>query len=522
MNKRPFIVNIVNFIRDLEPRGEMDLYEPVREQLALMEKFRLRGTFLFQYDSLLDEKFTSLLKGTVHETGVWLEIVEPLVKDAGLVWRGRFPWDWHSHVGFSVGYTPEERERLIDKVMEKFKAVFGFYPASVASWLIDAHSLAYLADRYHISASANCKEQWGTDGYTLWGGYYGQAYYPSRTNALAPGNSGKTQIPLPVFRMLGSDPILQYDHGLDVSSGASACQGVITLEPVYAGDEGGGGVKAWVDWFLDEAMTGSCLTFNYAQAGQENSFGWPAMKDGLEYQFQKLSALSDTGQVRIETLEESGVWFRKNYSETPNSAITALSDWKREGKRSVWFCSKRYRVNFYSEDGKFWLRDLMLFDDRYTERYLYDTCKIKDMTYDTLPVIDGNRWTGKGKRAGWYLEDSRGALSLLDLSAEEASAEKASAEEAGENLRLLVKTNRGEIIVTSKTGSIEITSPMSDLCLNMVWGVSQEMETATVLPDALHLKHEKFAYTVHLAQGKFQDKKVLSQDGAINLVFHKS
>jgi hypothetical protein len=507
MSKHPFIVNIVNFIRAVEPRLEMDLYEPVREQLALLKKHGLKGTFLFQYDSLRDGRFVEMLRGTPHEKGVWLEIMEPLVKDAGLPWRGRFPWDWYSHVGFSVGYTPAEREKLIDVLMEKFRSVWGTYPASAGSWLIDAHSLAYLADKYHIKASCNCKEQWGTDGYTIWGGYYNQAYYPGRTNVLAPGNSEKTQIPVPVFRMLGSDPVLQYDYGLDISSGAAASQGVITLEPVYTGPAGGGGTRAWVDWFLEEAMTGPCLSFNYAQAGQENSFGWRAMKDGLEYQVEKLSALARAGKIRLETLEESGEWFKKQYRETPNSAVTALSDWKKEGRRSVWFCSKKYRVNFYAEGEQFWLRDLMLFDDRYEERYLRDSCKVKDMTYDNLPVIDGNRWSGHGKRAGWYFQDPAGALALKN----------AAVSEEGENLRIALETSRGAVEIICRTFSLEIVSAIADLRLGMVWDASAEMDKAEVSSKAMRLCHEGFHYTLRLDAGNFKTPELVSEAGRIVL-----
>ncbi|MDR2618186.1 MAG: hypothetical protein LBC62_04870 [Treponema sp.] len=508
MQKRPCIVNIVNFIRAVEPRLEMDLYEPVREQLALLEKYGMRGTFLLQYDALLDETYVNMLRHGAHETGVWLEIMEPLVKDCGLPWRGRFPWDWHSHVGFSVGYTPEERERLIDCVMGKFKSLFGVYPKSVASWMIDAHSLGYLSDKYHITASANCKEQWGTDGYTIWGGYYNQAYYPSRTNALAPGGSVETQIPLPVFRMLGSDPVLQYDYGLNPESGAASSQGVITLEPVYTGNAGGGGVPAWVDWFLDEVMSGCCLSFNYAQAGQENSFGWKAMKDGLTYQFERLSDLSKAGKIRIETLGESGEWFRKQYPLTPNSATTALSDWKKEGKRSIWFCSRKYRVNCYSEGGTFWFRDLMLFNDSYAERYLRDTCKNENMTYDTLPVTDGNRWSSGGKRAGWYFNGKSGPLDVKDCAVEED----------GENLRIILKTSGGSITVTCRTASLEILAPRGlDFHLEMVWGQSAEMDGAETSEKTLKLRHEGFAYEARLAAGFFKGSAVVPEQGRIVL-----
>ena len=238
------IVNIVNFIRACEPRAEVDLVEPVREQLNLLKKHRLPGTFLLQYDALLEPRFTDLLQSQTAgnvEFGLWFEVMQCLVEKAGLVWRGRFPWDWHAHCGFSVGYTLGERERLLDIAFARFRDVFGYYPRSLGSWTIDAHTLAYAADKYSLDASCNCKDQWGTDGYTVWGGYYGQAYYPSRDNMFCPAQTRERQIDVPVFRMLGSDPLYQYDFGLSFSGGLSECQGVVTLEPVYTGTTGGGG-----------------------------------------------------------------------------------------------------------------------------------------------------------------------------------------------------------------------------------------------------------------------------------------
>ncbi|MFZ0280579.1 MAG: hypothetical protein WAL29_02935, partial [Bacteroidales bacterium] len=53
---RPKIVNIINFIRLLEPRDrkitEDVLYQTVVKQIELMKKYKLGGTFLLQYDAL--------------------------------------------------------------------------------------------------------------------------------------------------------------------------------------------------------------------------------------------------------------------------------------------------------------------------------------------------------------------------------------------------------------------------------------------------------------------------------------
>ena len=81
-----------------------------------------------------------------------------------------------------------------------------------------------------------------------------------------PAQNSENQIPVPVFRMLGSDPIYQYDSGL-----GSERQGVVSLEPVYTK---GGGDTTWVNWYFNQFVEGECTEFAYVQAGQENSFTW--------------------------------------------------------------------------------------------------------------------------------------------------------------------------------------------------------------------------------------------------------
>ena len=65
----PRIVNIVNFIRDIEPRDpdritKTVLYETVVKQIELMKKYRLGGTFLLQYDALMDERYSAGVQWT--------------------------------------------------------------------------------------------------------------------------------------------------------------------------------------------------------------------------------------------------------------------------------------------------------------------------------------------------------------------------------------------------------------------------------------------------------------------------
>lgn len=401
------VVNIINFIRGVEPRDpQCDLVGTVRQQIDLARQHGFPVTWLLQYDALIDPRFQAMMRDLPagHEIGIWFETPQPLVERAGLRWRGRpgYAWDWHAHVGFSVGYSPAEREAMADVCMSAFRELFGAYPRSVGSWFMDAHLLAYLCDRYGIEASCNCRDQIGTDGYTLWGGYWAQAYYPSRRNAYVPAQSPDQQIGVPVFRMLGSDPIYQYSAGLGENG-----QGVVTLEPVYAGD-GGGGDPKWVSWYFDSLTRHPSLHFTYAQVGQENSFGWPAMHKGLMDQFNRIHALRDAGAIRLETLGDTGRWFRKRFSVTPATTAMALADWRGEGRRSVWYNSRYYRANLFWDGEALMIRDLHLFDQAYAERYLKQVCASPDAAYDTLPVCDGFVWSDRECAAGIRLYRSDG------------------------------------------------------------------------------------------------------------------
>jgi hypothetical protein len=397
----PRIVNIVNFIRWLEPRDTAItkdvLYETVVKQIELMKHCRLGGTFLLQYDALIDPRYQQLLRFLPRdsfEIGAWWELPQQLVEKAGLKWRGRYSWDWRADVGFAAGYSVEDRRKLVDVYMEDFKLIFGYYPHSVGSWYIDAYTLEYMYSKYGIIASCNCKDQVGTDGYTLWGGYWNQAYYPSKLSAYMPAQHIEHQIPVPIFRMLGSDPIRQYENGL-----GQGRQGVVTLEPVY---KDAGGDSTWVQWFLKAMIEGPCMEYGYTQAGQENSFTWDAMGKGLEIQFPLIARLRDEGKLKVETLEASGEWFREHYAVTPATSVTVKEDLPGSDRKTVWFDSRWYRANFVWDKGTMRCRDLHLFD----EGKPGDLPEANASTVSimrTLPFIDGYMWSGKDRLAGMRL-----------------------------------------------------------------------------------------------------------------------
>lgn len=502
-DNQPRIINIVNFIRQTDYRVEdsdRKLYETVCRQVELVNRYDLPATFLLEYDALINPLYQKLLKTKLRngaEIGAWWELTQPHIEAAGLKWRGEHPWVSHANIAFSTGYTKEERERLVDVYMRKFKDVFGTYPKSVGSWYIDAHTLAYMHDRYGIEASCNCKDQIGTDGYTLWGGYWNQAYYPSRLNAYMPAQTGAGQIPVPVFRMLGSDPIYQYDDGL-----GNERQGVISLEPVY---KHAGMNRKWVDYFFDALIDGPCLAFGYAQAGQENSFTWDNMREGLEMQMPLIDSLRRAGKVRVETLGESGRWFRKRFPLTPATAVTTVSDVRGEGNKTVWYDSRYYRANLLWEKGRFRFRDIHLFDERFKSEYL-DTPGTGDrFLFYTLPFVDGFMWSKGEDRAG---------LSLVrtgsDGHAEELRLDSPEVKERGRSV-LEVRGNDqyGDTFrITLHDDRIEVSSPDADK--DVAWALQLHAAPGTELPftdvggKSANAVFRGHSYSVTCSEGRFE------------------
>ena len=393
------IANIINFARGCEPRAEDDsfLLPTLQAELELCKQYGFRSTVLLQYDALVKPEYPALVKsGCDVETGLWLEVVQPLAEAAGLTWRGRYPWDWDIRVNFLSAYTPEEREKMIDAAFCTFKEIFGYFPKVAGCWSIDAYSLAYIEKTYGLSAFCICKEQYGTDGITVWGGPYTGGYYPSTKNAIIPAREPAHQIGIPLFRMLGPDIFDQYDLGL---GSPEQNQSVCSLEPVYAD---GGGDPKWVDWFLRETYNGKALSLAYAQFGQENSFGWADISKGLPMQFEKLKALETAGEVDVLTLGESGRRFSEAYKSTPPNTCLVENDYAGRGRRTLWYASKHYRVNLYCENGTAWIRDFQLYADDYAEPYLSVKNETSRCGHFALPVTDGFRFSAGGVRAGIY------------------------------------------------------------------------------------------------------------------------
>ncbi len=407
------VVNIMNFVRQIDEREENStqrLLEMTTQQLRLVNEYGLDNTFLLQYDAVCDENFVSMFKREAAdktELGLWYEIVEPLTTACGITYRSErgWKWDWHIDPGFSMAYVPAQREQLIDEAMRKFKEVFGYYPKTVGSWTIDTHTVNYLAEHYHVDAIAICRDQVNTDAYTMRGGYFNQAYYPSRNNVFTPAQSDERRVPIPVFRLLGPCPIHNYDNNKYSSDEIKAMNSnCFTLEGCWFM----GSDPHITKWMFDTYYGNESLGFAYAQIGQENSF--VAYKDQvLKSTRMQIEQLQARGDVSFMKMGETGAAFKKRYPhKTPATAVTALDNWDSTDAQSVYYDCRRYTANLFRFEDKIFLRSLYLFDEDVQDRYIVDTCTTFDAVYENLPIVDTRSSSADARKACGLMLDADG------------------------------------------------------------------------------------------------------------------
>ena len=413
-------VHIMNFARQCEPRDEKTdklLFDVTEKQLTLLNAFQLPHTFLLQYDTLCDEKYIKLFKekaGEQTELGLWYEIVEPMTAACGMAYESAngWKWDWHIKPGFPMAYTPKERDVLIDEAMRKFKEIFGRYPQVVGSWLIDTRTACRLADKYDVKCLCICRDQTNTDAYSLVGGYFNGAYYPSRKNIFTPAQTPENSMGIPVFRLLGPDPIHNYDQAKFISQDAKdAGRFPLTLEPAWCAGENAGFEDAMLNYFFGNDV----LNFGYAQIGQENSFAGCDIIPPLRRQIEKLLQRDD---VRFEKMCETAERFGQAFgNDTPATITAALKNWDTEDLQSVYYQCKNYVVDLFRDGKRVFLRAFYLFDERVPELYAEKTCDSFYALYENLPLVDTVVWAEDvRKNIGLTLDEDGRELSLEILS----------------------------------------------------------------------------------------------------------
>ncbi|MBI2029685.1 hypothetical protein HYT02_04670 [Candidatus Gottesmanbacteria bacterium] len=372
---------VINQIRGLEQccqPGNMDLVNAVYNDRDIRN---LAVGWAVRYDALSNKQITNSLKG---EIGGLLEITPDFAKESGVEYKAdEMGNDWHLGKNvFLIGYTQEEKKKLIDTYFNKFKNVFGYYPSFTVSWMIDSWSLNYLSEKYGVKLHEITKEQYQTDTYTLYGGIFNNPYYPSKTNPIIPS---KTNSPIIIIRQTISDPI--YNYG--------SPEAYYTSQPNdYLSDDI---EKKDFSYFkkLVDNISSQKSGFPLAVLGFENSY------DFDKYSTEYINQLKYLNEINTNILSPSAMVakFRSDFKKNEPFTINALDEKSNINVR--WYFSPSYRVRVLTKDGKTIITDLRNYasiDDPYTKNpadidnsyyiapYLIDSSQVST---DSIGIVIG-------------------------------------------------------------------------------------------------------------------------------------
>lgn len=494
--KKQALVNIYHFIRKSTYNDGIftqEDFDTLKNEMEILKQHQLPATYALKHDAVMDEQYTALIQSMVDEkdeVGAWWEITKEMADKAGVTWKGCDVIDLHVKAGYSLAYLPEERKKLLDVYMQDFKSVYGYYPKTIGSWVMDIVTFEYAKEKYGVEGGALCRDQKGIDGFTLWGGYVNGAYYPSKVNEYIPAQTHEMQVDMPIFKLLGPDPI--YNFEAEVREGAG---GIYTLEPAWTCGQS----ETWVKWLFDCITEEEQLGYGYTQAGQENSFIWGNVGEGFEMQMRHIATLRKENKIRVESLRDSSLWFKKKYQLTPPVSYTASTDWNETfDLKTTWYSSRFYRSSLMLDQGVLSIRDLYIFDEAYASRYLNDSIDNNESVFDALPILNACYWSSKEQRA---------SIDFIHTKTGEVIQGESVAFEGKEDDKTWVakwKINATqELIITHTEDTMTFKFEAQEGYEPMAWGI--RMNTLPVLKEIQNNKliceHEGFTYALQIEQG---------------------
>lgn len=374
-------VTLVNPVRghDFWPLENQEPLTAVKEQLKAIEAQDFKATWLLRPDLIFEkelaEYFQTFPPG--HEIGLFLEVTPAWAQKVKVEYHQQPLWHWANSV-FLSGYTVAEREKLIDVAFAEFKNIFGRYPQSVGAWHLDAGSLEYMEDNYGLQAALICADQFGTDNYQIWGGWWGVPYYPSRFNVLTPAQTEKNKLNLVVFQWAARDPVNGYGGGGFESSFSVQPNDYVPhdLDTDYFSN--------LIDIYTRPAQA----PFGQLTLGLENDFLWPVV--GPEYQNQ-LIALAKKNLPTL-TLGEFSQWYQDHFPQLSPPHQIEAKDPLGSDQKAIWLMSVTGRIGLIEKEGKTFIRDWRVYHEKWAEPYLQVANTNRDLKLSLPAKIDTIRF----------------------------------------------------------------------------------------------------------------------------------
>lgn len=382
----PKNVMIVNPIRGQDFwEHKFGLLDTPKKQYEIISTNNLKATWLVRYDGLKNTEIINFLKSLNNrqEIGLFLEVTPSLTSDSSVNYNQSPSWHYSKSV-LLIGYSPEDRKKIIDSAFEKYKEIFNKYPTSVGAWWIDAGSLDYMRQKYQINANLDVSDQFSTDGYQVWGQYWSSPFYPSKVNALMPAQSEEQKIGVVTLQWAPRDPFNGYGSG--------------AFESTYSVQSNDYMLHDLGISYFEKLLN----IYSELVVGLENDFDFS--KFGVEYknQIDLIIKKQREGKLTVRTMDEFARYYASLNPVISPSVLIFADDPLGSGGKVVWFNTLKYRVGwFYGSSGSV-IRDLRELNDSVPEQCLKLACDSLNLGFSANQAIDEINYGTK-----WVLDEGR-------------------------------------------------------------------------------------------------------------------
>lgn len=315
-------------------------WEMARGMKEIIERRGMPATWLPRFDALKDPKYRDLCLSLApgQEVGFWMEITSSHAAAADVPYRLKPGQAWYeAQFCLTLGYAAPERLRLCDAAMELFQATFGRFPRTVAMWMLDTLSANYLAERYGVRMIGLCRNQYGIDGYTLWGGWPNLPYRPSRGYIWQPAATPAEAADYLVYPVISEDLVADYGNDRGIWSTEVAIIQQRNLPPQV--------VEEYINPLSEFCLGGHPMGLVSCVA--ENGWQWPRLRDPYDRQVAWLADRAARGDARCATVADFGAWYAGRYPGLSPSQVwyqpPGLPNTASEFG-AVMACTRRYRA----------------------------------------------------------------------------------------------------------------------------------------------------------------------------------
>jgi len=370
-------VTIVNPVRgdeffDVKPA---DVLSGVRLEKEWVDQEKLKATWLLRFDVLDSKEMLWYFQNNFEdqELGIFMEITPNQAQKAKISYpQGGLFWHDANKI-FLSGYRPEERIKLIDKVFQKFKEIFGYYPKSVGAWHIDAYSAGYMRQKYGVTGVLICADQFGTDGYQIWGGWWGVPYYPSKYNILMPAQTLKNKLDIVVFQWAARDPSEGYGGSVEESTYSVQVNDYLRH---------GLGVN-YFQKVSDIYLGNQANQFSQLTVGLENDNDWEKIGESFALQLEEVKRRVLSSELKVLTMADFSNWYRQNFIISPPHQI------------GEWLMSPSFRVGLVEKDNQTIVKDLRIYNEKWPEANLLTANPWETLSLNNPYKVDTVRFPDK-------------------------------------------------------------------------------------------------------------------------------